>query len=111
MKYPDECKTASQKLEYTYAAQEKLRLVHNIMGDWYREGISREVWETLPYELQVRFPYAFTLTAEQWKEFQGIFLKATDKLSSSIGESREALKKSVLYNVELGDLLGLRSFK
>lgn len=39
LKFPTECTSAGDRTEYCYKAQEVLRIEHNVVGKWYRDGI------------------------------------------------------------------------
>lgn len=43
--FPVDCVTAEQRWRFLESFQELLRLVHNVLGLWYREGITRDEYD------------------------------------------------------------------
>ncbi len=76
IKFPLTANTLTEKLEYAYASQEKLRLEHNEMGRQYREGI---------------------ITKTEWKTYLDVeFDPLNRELSYFIGPNREKVMKELL---------------
>jgi hypothetical protein len=54
--YPKECTTDAQKLEFVYRVQEKLRLLHNLAGEKYRNSeLTKEQWDIFLKEWQPKY--------------------------------------------------------
>jgi hypothetical protein len=49
-------------MAWCYRAQEKLRKLHNVMGTWFKDGITEAKWNQLPNKARVRYPYKAQLT-------------------------------------------------
>ena len=104
--YPVDCTTSAQKTEYAYRCQEILRLVHNGMGRWFKEGLTQSQWSKLPVKIQNRYPYQPKLSEEQWKDFLvNIFEPASDKIAEAIATQREYLKNSTTWSVSAEELI------
>ena len=74
--FPITANTLSEKFEYAYAAQEKLRLEHNVMGAKFRNGV---------------------ITKNEWEDYLEIdFNPLNNKLSYFIAPNREAVMKELL---------------
>lgn len=68
--FPKECDTLHEKVEALYGLRERLRIVHNIYGKWYREGISEVEYNLIPRDMQI-VPYADSdLSVEDWERFK-----------------------------------------
>ncbi len=105
MIYPSDCDTPAKRTEYGYRAQELLRILHNTMGQWCREGIAQTLWEQLPQRIKNRYPYSPQLSQGQWNDFQiSIFEPISEKIISIILENRALLKQSVAWSISVEDL-------
>ena len=104
--FPVDCVTPAQKTEYAYRCQELLRELHNVMGTWYREGISRQLWDRLPTRIQVRYPYQRRLSQDQWKDFLAtVFEPVSNKIADVICAQRGLLKASTTWVTAIEDLI------
>jgi len=104
--FPANCITPADRTEYTYRYQELLRLLHNVMGTWYREGISETTWSKLPVRIQERYPYKVKLTKEEWADFQlNIFTPASNKIVGAILGQRALLKQSKRWEIDTEALI------
>lgn len=84
LKFPITASAISDKMEFCYIAQEKLRLQHNAKGKDYTEGkITKEQWEAYK--------------KDEFDVKQEVIIKA-------LLEQKEAMKKSTKYEVDLNDL-------
>jgi len=106
LSFPANCKTPVDRTEYAYHCQELLRLLHNVMGKWFREGISSAEWGRLPNRVQRIFPYKDKLSRNEWDDFLvNIFEPASDKIIGAILEARALLKQSKRWKVDIEVLL------
>jgi hypothetical protein len=88
LKYPTDCTTSIDKIEFCYIAQETLRLDHNIKGKDFRDG---------------------KLTETEWNTYrEGIFRPKSMLISEEILAHREELKKSTKWVVDLDSLGGIK---
>lgn len=104
--FPVNCTTPADRTEYAYRAQELLRLLHNVMGTWFREGISKAKWDKLPVRLQKRFPYKDRLSPNEWNGFLvNIFDPASGRIIAAILEARGSLKQSTRWEIDTEELI------
>jgi hypothetical protein len=85
--YPGNCKTNVKRNEYLLIRQEKLRLMHNAVGKWYREGITQAEYDDginlvdphydppdivvqLPSTVKTLAPYKAQLNETEWIKFK-----------------------------------------
>lgn len=73
--FPANCTTAADRLAWCYRALEKLRKGHNLMGTWFREGITTVQWDKFPDKIKNRYPYKAQLTAAEWKDFDAVIFR------------------------------------
>lgn len=101
MNYPDDVKTNADKLAFCYAAQERLRQAHNVVGAWYRTGTcdSKEI-ATLPTTWQTSLTTASkdgVLDEAAWREFKdGAYDTAEKDIIGELGAMKEAVMKDAV---------------
>ena len=79
--FPLTVTTSEDKTAFLYKAQEELRLLHNQMGDDFRNGI---------------------ITEKQWQDFlQTVFNPKQEAISIEIIKARDFFKKDTKYTVDL----------
>jgi len=106
LSFPIEADTPGKRMEYTMRAQELLRLLHNEMGDWYREGISVTRWGSLPAKVQAKYSYKNKLTETEWRDFLGTTFRATEtQISAAIGQTREELHQSTVWALTINEII------
>jgi len=104
MQFPVDCNLPRERTEFAYSAQEKLRLIHNGMGRWFREGLTPAQWNKLPVKLQNRYPYKAQLSREEWDDFtENVFEPISEKIVSIILTYREQLKNSTAWQIDVTD--------
>jgi len=103
--FPANCNSPRERTEYCYRAQELLRLVHNGMGKWYREGLTESQWDKFPNRLKNRYPYKAQLTKKDWDEFGDLFYKLSSKITEKLLENRELLKQSVAWTIDVDEII------
>lgn len=81
--FPTDCTTAKDKIEFGYIAQETLREKHNEMGRKYRDGL---------------------IDQAEWNTFTDDFFKRNMRVSHTINEQKELLKKSKKWLVDLDSI-------
>ena len=101
MNYPDTVKTNAEKLAFCYAAQERLRQAHNVVGAWYREGIvDSKALATLPTAWQKSLSTASkdgVLSETAWKEFKANAYDVAEKdIIGELGLMKEAVMKDAV---------------
>ena len=101
MNYPDTVKTNAEKLAFCYAAQERLRQAHNVVGAWYREGIvDSKALATLPTAWQKSLSTASkdgALSETAWKEFKANAYDTAEKdVIGELGAMKEAVMKDAV---------------
>ena len=104
--FPKNCKTSAERTEYAYRAQELLRLLHNVMGKWYKVGIPETLWDRLPAKIQNRYPYKSQLTGAEWQNFLSTFFEpASDKIVAMILTQRALLQQSTTWEISKEDVV------
>ena len=84
MKYPQGVSTLSDKIEFAYASQEKLRIEHNAKGDDFRSG---------------------RITKDEFESYRnGRFREKRDVITAEILPLKESMKNSVRFNPDLDEL-------
>lgn len=103
--YPLTCITNGAKYAWLMRAQELLRREHNIMGGWFREGITLTKYQKLRAAVQIAFPYATgKLSSEDWKRYQETrFEKKLDMLMVEVGAKRKLCFESTTHSPNLDD--------
>ncbi len=104
--FPGDCITPSQRTEYAYRCQELLRLLHNAMGTWGRDGLTLTQWNKFPAKIQTRYPYQLKLPIEQWNDFRSnIFESTSNNIAEAIVTQRDLLKASTKWSIITEDLV------
>jgi len=113
--YPDTVKTNSEKLAYCFAAQERLRQAHNVVGAWYREGIvDSKALATLPTAWQKSLSTASkdgALSETAWREFKDTTYDIAEKdIIGELGAMKEAVMKdaALVSSVDLDKTLAAK---
>jgi len=103
--FPVNCDTPRKRTEYCYRAEELLRLLHNVIGTWYREGITETKWNKLPQKIKNRYPYKSQLSENEWADFRyNIFNPISTKISNGITSNRQLLKASTEWSINVEDI-------
>lgn len=105
LRFPTNCNTPEKRTGYCYRAQELLRLIHNAMGKWHREGLTENQWNEFPQRIKNRYPYASVLTDEQWDDFTNLFDRFEDKVIQPLLSNRQLLKNSMDWTVDVDNAL------
>jgi len=83
IEYPQDCTTPAERTEYSYRAQELLRLDHNTKSQDFKDSkISKSEWDT--YKADTFEPKQATVIGEILK--QRALLKASTKWNIDIGD-------------------------
>ena len=102
MKFPQDCVSIADKAEYLYAAQEKLRLIHNAFARWYKEGLTQQQYNLLPAKVRNKYKYVKKLTFEDFKRFIAEdFEPRNMKVLDSLGQIKTKMQKSIRFTIEL----------
>lgn len=83
--YPADCDTPEERWRYVESFLERFRRVHNVIGLWYREGITRDEYDngvngarigmspdltiTIPQRIKNQLPYQGQLSQARWDAF------------------------------------------
>ena len=82
--FPGDCTTPAERTEYSYRAQELLRLDHNVKGQDFKDSkISKSEFDT--YQ-------------------ENVFLPKSDEIVKNLLEQRALLKKSNKWNIDIGNI-------
>ena len=101
--YPGNCTTDRDKIEGLYAAWEKLRVLHNLVGKWHREGITAQERSVIA----VKFPNLATipdtiLSESDWTQFLSKYFNLRNqKIGIEMNRLRDRMKQSILFNVDV----------
>ena len=105
MNFPDDCKTISDRMEFLYNAENKLRLIHNVFAKWYREGISLDVYNQLPNILKSKYSYQSKLSQQNWRDFfDNVFSPRFEKICELIGNTKAELRLSNRWQINMEDI-------
>lgn len=104
--FPVNCTTDASRMAWCYRAQEKLRKFHNVMGDWFRDGITEAKWNQLPNKAKTRYPYKAQLTETEFRGFQDtVYHNIDEAIITAMLENRALAKASTHWPVDLdGDI-------
>jgi hypothetical protein len=73
--FPINITTAKDRLAYWYRMEEMLRLVHNGVGKWRDDGITKVQYDKFPQKLKDRYRYVEKLPESDWLDFKGVYYK------------------------------------
>lgn len=79
--FPVGCDNYGKKIAFLERTEEKLRLVHNGMGRWYKEGLTLVQYNKFPNKIKNRYPYKAQLTEVEFRNFQRVVF---EKMSNVI---------------------------
>ena len=119
--YPADCDTPAKKTEWLYAAQELLRLIHNLFGHWRKNTITQVQYDNPPLPnvpsilkpivrrtftyLKNKYPYKPQLTQADWEKFKTEdFDPRQEKIVNAILVNRGLLHNSVQWDVEVEEI-------
>jgi len=109
MKYPSDCVTIGDKLEYCYALEERLRRLHNRVGAWRRGELSKEEYLKLPRCVKAQLPaWKPRLTREEWGRFVvGVFEPAYERVVwAELNALREQARHKARWQPTEEDVVG-----
>lgn len=105
MQYPEDCVTSRDRIEYLYAAQEKLRQLHNAFSAWAKDGLSQQQYDKLPAAIRSKYPYTAKLSWVDFRKFIAEDMETrSQKLFDGIALMREELKLSARWNIDAGEI-------
>lgn len=103
--FPVDCDTPAKRTEYCYRAQELLRLLHNGMGKWHREGLTQTQWDKFPQKIKNRYPYTAQLSKETWRDFvHSVFEPIMSRITGKMLEQRALLSASTTWDIVVEDI-------
>ncbi len=105
MKYPKGMATDAERLAFCCAAQERLRLAHNVVGTWFREGaIDSRAMDSLPesWRNSLAADREGKLSEASWKEFKDETYDAAEKdVIEELHRMRDAvIRDAALINLD-----------
>lgn len=105
MQYPIDCVTGGDKMEFLYAAQEKLRKLHNTFSLWAKYGLTQWQYDKLPTKFRDKYPYVAKLSIEDFKKFIKEDMEPrSQKIFDGIGIMRGVLKTSERWDIMIEDI-------
>ena len=99
--YPIDCDTLNKRGAYCRRALELVRLQYNIMGKWFREGISQKEYDSLGEEVKSNFPYESKLTESDWKRYKELHLVLQEKAVVAELATREELAHDNTWDIDI----------
>ena len=95
--YPAWATTDELKWKWCRRAQELLRKLHNIMGEWYRDGITATKYNNLPAKVKNRYSHTsgVKLSQAQWDDFTSDWSWSFEKVSQAIVSKEHILRVAV----------------
>lgn len=103
--FPVDCDTPAKRTEYCYRAQELLRLIHNGMGRWYREGLTQAQWDKFPQRIKNRYLYTAQLSQADWYDFtQNVFEPISGRITGKLLAQRALLFESTSWQINVEDI-------
>lgn len=105
VKYPLTAVTNAAKAAFVERAIELLRLEHNVVGKWFREGINLEEYQTLRAMVQSRWPYdGEKLDKIEWEKYkEERFDVKSEVLISERGRLTNLMYNSTRFSPNLDD--------
>ena len=105
IKYHVTCVTHATKMAFIERSLRLLQKEHNIMGDWFRDGITETRYQKLRAAVQIRWPYTSEkLSKIEWKNYQEErFDRKQNVLINERGRLRELLYNSTRFSPNLDD--------
>lgn len=105
LRFPQDCGTPRRRVEYCYQTQWLAQNIHNQLGRWFREGLTRQDWGKLPKKIKEKLPYQAKLPEARFRDFQrGQYQDVINKIAESLGEQRELLLKSTNWVISAEDV-------
>ncbi|MHC4114004.1 MAG: hypothetical protein ACYSSL_01585 [Planctomycetota bacterium] len=105
MQYPADCVTAADKMEYLYAAQEKLRKLYNVFAVWSNQGLTQQLYDNLSVKIQNKYPYVAKLDVADFKKFVAEDMEPrSQRIFDGIAGMREQLKTSIRWDIAVEDI-------
>ena len=71
--YPAWADTKENKWLYCRRMLWKLRELHNVMGSWYKDGITLAKYNQLPAKIRNRYSYVAKLSQADWHDFTNLW--------------------------------------
>jgi len=103
--WPVDCDTPAKRTEYCYRAQELIRLIHNGMGKWYREGLTEAQWNNFPQKIKTRYPYVAYLSRADWYDFTStLFEPIHNRIVEKLLQQRALLFDSTTWSIAVEDI-------
>jgi len=103
--FPGNANRSSDKIEYCYSMQEKLRLLHNMVGTWRREGYTQAEYDDLPQRIRNKMPYKAQLTEAEWQIFlNGFYDKRSELVIKVMHQMKTQLLNSNRWQTKVDDL-------
>jgi hypothetical protein len=102
--FPENCITDASRMAWCYRAQEKLRLVHNGFGKWFRDGLTENQYNQFPNKIKNRYPYEFQVNESTWDDFQeNIFDPLSQAITDELLIARGEAKESTFWNPDIDE--------
>jgi len=125
--FPGNVNTPAKKLEFSYRAQELLRLLHNFFVDWRDTGKTQEEWDALPNKIKTKYPYVSQINKGMVSKFlqQDFYPRSNticeeilkhrssvlgqpdqdnEEANAAYSKAKKDMKNSKTYSIDVGDI-------
>jgi len=104
--FPPTCTSDASRMAWCYRAQEKLRLVHNGVGKWWRTGLTQNQYNQFPTKIKNRYPYVAQISKADWDDFESnVFEPVSIAIMAALNVARQDAKDSTYWSPDLdGDI-------
>lgn len=105
IRYPLTCATYATKMAFIERALSLLQKEHNIMGDWFNNGITETRYQKLRAVVQTEWPYTTEkLSESEWTNYRKErFSRKGNVLLREKGRLKELLYDSTRFSPNLDD--------
>jgi len=107
--YPTGCDTNDQRLRFLERANERLRLLHNFVGLWFKAGITQAEYLSgidalrlegesgdafiLPDKIKSAYPFKIRLTQNDWQIFRDWWTPVRSRLMNELNTYKTAARR------------------
>ena len=103
VKYPLWANTREKKWLYCRRMVGLLRKLDNVMGDWFRDGITQAKYDKLPLKVRNRYPFTpgEKLSQVLWEDFQTYWVEFCSAISKKLGAIRKLAEDDNAPDVDI----------
>jgi len=76
--------------------------VHNVLGKWCREGLTKAEYDTLPSKMKDRMPYQLSHTLEEWAAISDELEKDLEiRIMAPLSRIAKEIEYSKIYDADI----------